>query len=178
MSGLVRRTQRSFAIVGDTAISEIDHLALDAFWQRAIKQHPELDRDHTVRWIGIDQNSSELIIDYIKSGEKTATFTLPWVNQAEGYPDGHLGLPIILLSYFGAPELIVQVTSVEPVTFGDIDDRVTRLDGPPVRDPEIWIPLHTEYWNGILANYNREVTPEMPVLVEHFTPVYYDDGRK
>lgn len=167
--------QRSFAIVGDTAISQIDNQALDAFWGRAINACPELDRDHTVRWIGIDQSSSELIIDYIKTGEKLATFTLPWVNHVENYPDGYVGLPIILLSYFGAPELVVQVTRVEPVRFGDIDSRVTSLDGPPVRDPDIWIPLHTEYWNGILTKYDREVTDDMPVLVEHFSPIYWDN---
>ena len=38
----------------------------------------------------------------------------------------------------------------------------------PVRDPEVWIPLHREYWNNILEPYGRACTDDMPVIVEHF----------
>jgi hypothetical protein len=44
----------------------------------------------------------------------------------------------------------------------------SSLDGPPVQDPDIWIPLHRTYWNGLLSKYDRECTDDMPVLVEPF----------
>ncbi|GIR82581.1 MAG: hypothetical protein CM15mP84_03290 [Cellvibrionales bacterium] len=39
---------------------------------------------------------------------------------------------------------------------------------PPVQDPDVWIPLHRQYWNGLLAAYGRECTDDMPVLIEPF----------
>ncbi len=45
---------------------------------------------------------------------------------------------------------------------------VSSLDGPPVQDPEVWIPLHRKYWNGLLAAYGRECSDDMPVLIEPF----------
>ncbi|GIS41130.1 MAG: hypothetical protein Ct9H90mP13_09760 [Pseudomonadota bacterium] len=36
---------------------------------------------------------------------------------------------------------MVQITKIEETTFGEIDYEVTKIDGPPVRDPEVWIPF-------------------------------------
>ena len=67
---------------------------------------------------------------------------------------------------------MVQITDIEETTFGEIDYEVTKIDGPPVRDPEVWIPLHREYWNNILKPYGRSCTDDMPVIVERYKLVY------
>ena len=164
--------KRINAILGGGAIKNPDLKPIDDYWNRVIESKPELAVDHQIRSIGIDEETTGLIIDFIKDGEKVGTFSLPWLMEAEDIPDSHAGQPIILLSYGGKPEIVVQITKIEETTFGEIDYEVTKIDGPPVRDPEIWIPLHRDYWNNVLESYGRACTDDMPVIVEHFELVY------
>jgi uncharacterized protein YhfF len=161
---------RHILIADGPAMPDTD--VLDAFWADATAAHPELEGDHQVRSIGIDAETTELILDFVKAGSKVATFSLPWVMAANGFPDSAPGTPIILTDYSGIPRLVVRLTAVRETTFGDIGPAETGMDGPPVQDPDVWIPLHREYWNGLLAAYGRECSDDMPVLVEPFEFVY------
>jgi uncharacterized protein YhfF len=163
---------RVFAITGNGAEKNPDQGPIDDFWNKAINCIPTLSGDHQVRTIGIDEETTGLIINFIKAGEKVGTFSLPWIMTAENLPMSYKGLPIILLSYDGNPELVVQLTKVFETSFGNIDAEVTSIDGPPVRDPDVWIPLHRNYWNGILKDYGISCTDDMPVLVEEFKLVF------
>jgi uncharacterized protein YhfF len=164
--------KRTYAIVGSGLQISPNVASIDAFLERAIAHNPELGRDHHVRWIGLDEETTLQIVNFIKSGEKVATFTLPWVNEAKNWPNGRAGLPIILLSCDGQPLLMVQVTEVIEILFGNIDFSITGLDGPPVRDPQVWLELHTHYWNTILQDLSMKCSADMPVLVEKFKSVY------
>ena len=164
--------KRINAILGSGAESNPEMGPIDDYWAQVIESYPELAVDHQMRSIGIDEETTGLIIDFIKEGEKVGTFSLPWLMESENIPNSHTGQPIILLSYDGKPEIVVQITKIEETTFGEIDYEVTKIDGPPVRDPEVWIPLHREYWNNILEPYGRACTHDMPVIVEHFKMVY------
>ena len=164
--------KRDLAIAGDGPEQNPDVELLDSFWQQAINAVPEIARDHQVRSIGIDEATTDLIIEFIKAGEKTGTYSLPWLMEAEGHPKTTPDTPIMLVSYAGIPRVVVQITSVYETTFGNISLKDTALDGPPVRDLDIWIPLHTNYWNGLLSRHNRVCTSDMPVLVERFKFVY------
>ena len=163
---------RVFAITGNGAEKNPDQGPIDDFWNQAVNFIPTLSGDHQVRSIGIDEETTGLIINFIKTGEKVGTFSLPWVMTAENLPMSYKGLPIILLSFDGKPELVVQLTKVFETSFGEIDSGVTCIDGPPVRDPDVWIPLHQNYWNGMLAEYDKVCSDDMPVLVEKFKLVY------
>lgn len=143
-----------------------DTVEVDHFWERANKQFSELGDDYQVRSLGIDAETTTQIIEYIKTRDKVATFSLPWVIEANGFPYSRPGTPIVLCDYVGTPHLIVQLTDVRKTTFGDIGYAESSLDGPPVQDPEVWIPLHRKYWNSLLAAYGRECTDDMPVLIE------------
>ena len=88
--------------------------------------------------------------------------------EANGFPRSSAGTPIVLCDYQGKPRLIVRLTEVRETTFGEISAAETSMDGPPVQDPDIWIPLHREYWNGLLAAYERSCEDSMPVLIEPF----------
>ena len=164
--------KRDIAIAGDGPEQNPDSELLDSLWQQAINAVPEIARDHQVRSIGIDEETTDLIIEFIKAGEKTGTYSLPWLMEAEGHPKTTPNTPIILVSYAGIPKVVVQTTSVYETAFGNISLKDTSLDGPPVRDLDIWIPLHTKYWNGLLSNHNRVCTSDMPVLVERFKFIY------
>lgn len=163
---------RVFAITGSGAEKNPNQQPIDDFWNQAVNHTPTLSGDHQVRSIGIDEETTGLIISFIKAGEKVGTFSLPWIMTAENLPMSYKGLPIILLSYDGKPELVVQLTKVFETSFGNIDSEVTSIDGPPVRDPDVWIPLHRNYWNGILKDYGISCTDDMPVLVEKFKLVF------
>ena len=141
---------------------------IDTFWERACEQYTGLGDNYQVRSLGIDAETTTQILDYIKTRDKVATFSLPWVIEANGFPYPEPGIPIVLTDYIGQPHLIVRLTDVRETTFGQIGDAESSLDGPPVQDPEVWIPLHRQYWNGLLAAYGRECTDDMPVLIEPF----------
>ena len=157
--------KRINAILGGGALKNPDTKPIDDYWNRVIESKPELAVDHQMRSIGIDEETTGLIIDFIKEGEKVGTFSLPWLMESENIPDSHTGQPIILLSYDGKPEIVVQITKIEKTTFGEVDYEVTKIDGPPVRDPEIWIPLHRDYWNNVLEPYGRACTDDMLSLI-------------
>ena len=145
-----------------------DLTEIDDFWARARNNFEGLGGDYQVRSLGIDAETTTQILEYIKTRDKVATFSLPWVIEANGFPYSEPGTPIVLCDYVGTPHLIVQLTDVRETTFGDIGYAESSLDGPPVRDPEVWIPLHRKYWNGLLAAYGRECSDDMPVLIEPF----------
>ena len=145
-----------------------DPIGIDDFWARAQSHFEGLGDDYQVRSLGIDAETTTQILEYIKTRDKVATFSLPWVIEANDFPYSEPGTPIVLCDYVGTPHLIVQLTDVRETTFGDIGYAESSLDGPPVQDPEVWIPLHREYWNGLLAAYGRECTDDMPVLIEPF----------
>ena len=145
-----------------------DPTVIDTFWAEARKSFPGLGEDYQVRSLGIDAETTTQILEYIKTRDKVATFSLPWVIEANGFPYSETGTPIVLCDYVGTPHLIVRLTGVRETTFGDIGYAESSLDGPPVQDPEVWIPLHRTYWNGLLAAYGRECTDDMPVLIEPF----------
>lgn len=145
---------------------------LDVFWNAARAVHPELSEDHQVRSLGIDEETTGMILDFINAKTKIGTFSLPWVMEAEGHPQTAPGTPVILTGYDGTPKVVVRITDVRATTFGAIGPAETELDGPPVQDPEVWKPLHREYWNGLLAPYGRSCTDDMPVLVEPFELLY------
>ena len=106
-----------------------DEALLDVFWSEVRSAHPELGEDHQVRSIGIDDETTELIFDFVQAGTKVATFSLPWVMEANGFPDSLPGTPIILTDYSGKPRLVVRLTDVRETTFGEIDGGIFFCGG-------------------------------------------------
>ncbi|MDG2242497.1 MAG: ASCH domain-containing protein [Rhodospirillaceae bacterium] len=157
---------------GPTLPKEAD---LDAFWAEVVEAVPDLGDDHQVRSIGIDEETTGLILEFINARTKVATFSLPWVMDAEDQPITAPGTPIILTGYDGSPQAVIQITQTRETTFGEIGPEETGLDGPPVQNPEVWIPLHREYWNGLLSKYGKSCTDEMPIIVEPFDVVYFKE---
>ena len=131
---------------------------------------PDLDISHDLRMrcIGWNQQISETICQYIIEGEKVGTFALPWLLDQYSKQKPQIGEYIIQLDYKGSPRALVQVVSLHLVPFSEIDAKHTSLDGPPVRELEVWLELHTKYWNSLLEQFGRVVGPDMPVIVERF----------
>lgn len=153
---------------------DLDTARITAFFEKARATRPKLDLPAfaEVRWIGLDPDTTEQIIELIKSGKKTGTFTLPWIAERTRAEPPQPGLPLICIDFSCQPRLVVRLTDVETVPFGDITEEHTAIDGPPVRPLDIWKPLHTQYWNSQLAPFGLTVSEAMPVWIEPFELVY------
>lgn len=139
--------------------------ALAAFFEargQAGDSHAELRR------IGAGPDMVRLILDVIARGEKSMTFSLPWVAEHEGRPGPRAGGLVVALDADGAPALLMRLTEVKAMRFGDVDAAVLAREGIPMRDPQAWRPLHIQVWNQVLAPLGREVSDDMPVWAEYF----------
>lgn len=125
-----------------------------------------------VRWIGLDADSTLQIFELIRRGDKRGTFTLPWIVERTGSPVPRVGNHLVLIEMTGRPVLLTRVTRVDSAVFGAVQAHHTAIDGSPVRDPAVWVPLHTVYWNQHLAPFDLAVSPDMPFWIEEFTLVY------
>lgn len=157
-----------------TGCGRPDRAELDAFWrdaERALRD-AALSGVYQVRWIGLDAETTEQVIDLIGTGDKTGTFTLPWLVERTEQPEPAVGDAIILVDFDGHPRLLVRLTWIERVVFGAITAAHTAIDGTPVRDLAVWKPLHTRYWNALLQPHGLRVDDEMPVWIEGFELLY------
>ena len=144
--------------------------AVAAFWARAQSAVPELQSAAGCqwRWIGLDAPTTRQIFDLIRVGDKTGTFTLPWLVARGERPPPQVGDSLVLVDYDGTPTLLVRTRRVHTVAFGDMTNEDTAVDGSPVRDIAVWRPLHTAYWGAMLEPYGLAVADDMPVIVEAF----------
>jgi uncharacterized protein YhfF len=150
---------------------------LDTFYAAACAANRALalGDDYQVRWIGLDADTTQQIFELIRARDKTGTFTLPWIVERTGQPKPRAGDCLILIDMNGKPTLLVRLTRVYTRVFGQVTAADTAVDGSPVRDPAIWVPLHTQYWNELLRPFGLAVTEDMPFWVEQFE-LLYDAG--
>jgi len=153
--------------------------ALEAFRLAAKSADPSLDLTGIhlePRWIGLDAESTHSIFELIRMGDKRGTFTLPWIVERTGTPTPAVDNHLVLVDMDGTPTLLVRVTRVDRAVFGAVTADQTAIDGSPVRDPAVWVPLHTQYWNNHLAPFGLTVSTDMPFWIEEFE-LLYDSGH-
>lgn len=144
------------------------------FLDACVATNPGLDAgpSQRIRCIGWDQETSETIVQLVIAGEKVGTFSLPWLHATNPDLKPEIGEYIIQTTFDGVPKALLQTTALELVTFKDIDESYTALDGPGVRDLKVWQGVHTKHWNGLLEPHGKTVEADMPVVVERFVCVY------
>lgn len=155
--------------------------ALAAFFAEAARACPQIGPDpaHQVRWIGLDADSTLQIFELIRMGDKTGTFTLPWIIERTGQPVPQVGALLVLIDIGGRPTLLLRTRAVRDAVFGEVTAADTAVDGSPVRDPAVWVPLHTQYWNALLEPFGLAVSDDMPFWIEEFELLYdADAGRR
>ena len=154
--------------------------ALQAFIEAAVRACPEIDPRPVceVRWIGLDAESTLQILELIRARDKTGTFTLPWIVERTGQPVPRVGALLVLIDMGGRPILMVRTRAVRDAVFGQVTAEDTAVDGSPVRDPAVWVPLHTVYWNALLEPFGLTVSDDMPFWVEAFELLYDADAGR
>ncbi|MEE4172818.1 MAG: ASCH domain-containing protein [Xanthomonadales bacterium] len=129
---------------------------------------PEVADDLETRRLGADPAMVERILAVIERGEKSMTFSLPWLAADEGRRPPAPGRLIVLLDVQGSPRLLLRLTAVREKRFGDVDAEDLSREGKPMRDPAAWRELHEWVWNARLEPLGRQVSADMPVWAEYF----------
>lgn len=165
------KDQKNTLVKGDTPP---DEEALDAFWQRARTALGDrnLPDSYQVRRIGGDEASTRIILESVRSGNKTGTVTLPWVVENSGQAEPKAGDAIILINFDGSPALLIRITGIREVLFGDVSEKETAQDGPAVRALDIWKPMHQAYFDRLLEPFGLAVSDETPLWFEKIELLY------
>lgn len=147
--------------------------ALNSFIDRARGALPKAQiENYRTRCIGWNQETSESICRHVRAGEKRGTFSVPWLWAAHPNTKPEIGQFVVLSTYDGVPQALLQVKQLTLTTFKEIDASHTGLDGPLVRDLGVWRGVHTKYWNDLLGPLGKKVEDDMAVVVERFECVY------
>ena len=147
---------------------------IESFCNKARQSKPELGEFFQVRSLGGNEEGTNKILHFIKSGEKTGTFSLPWISEEEGQKNTISGTNVVLIDYYRRPKVIVQIINPYLKRFDQIDHEATKLDGPTIREVKVWKEIHLKYWNSALSKYNKKCQNDMPVLVEPFEVIFQD----
>ena len=99
------------------------------------------------------------------------TYSLPWlVERDQGIPP-RPGLCVVALDADGSPALLLRLSRVKRLAFGEVSAADIAQEGEPMRDLSAWRPLHIQVWNEKLAAHNLAVSDDMPVTAEYFDVV-------
>jgi len=146
----------------------------DEFFQQAGYQPPpDRAEDYEVRLIGTDPGMVKAIIDRIAIGEKTMTYSLPWIAEKENWDPPAAGRLVFVLDATKQPCMLLRLTRVETLLFGEVTASDIAREGLPMRDLDAWRPLHVDVWNIKLAPFGLEVDDQMPVWAEYFDLLYH-----
>lgn len=148
--------------------------SLDAFWHEAQASlpHGTLPDSYEVRCIGVTPEGAHQVFDLIQARDKTGTFTLRWIVEKTDMSVPAVGQCLMLIDFEGKPALLVRTDEVREACWGAVTEQDTAVDGTPVRALDVWIPLHSAYWNGMLEPFGLAVKDGMPFYIEHFTPIF------
>ncbi len=147
---------------------------LDNFLKECQSTLPDADLTQPlrIRCIGWNLETSTTISALVVAGDKTGTFSVPWLWESHPDTKPEIGEYVVLSNFDGEPQALLQVMALELLTFKKIDATHTALDGPSMRDLDVWRGIHTEYWNSLLAPLGRQIEDDMPVVAERFACVY------
>ena len=155
-----------------------DDATLETFYAdaRNASAQANLPDDFSARWIGADTDSTLAILRHIVSGDKTGTVSLPEVVEKTGQPVPSVGDAVVLIEFDGTPAVVVRITAIDIVPYGEIGAAHTALDGPRVRELEVWKPLHKRYFDMLLGQHGLHCTAQTPIAFESFELVYVRKG--
>jgi uncharacterized protein YhfF len=162
--GKVFRSRKAYA----GAMTAASHQSELSTFLQAHGVTPSDPMEVETRRLGADPEMVERILSVISGGEKTMTFSLPWLADEEDRKPPTPGRLIALLDATGTPRLLLRLTAVRERRFGEVGADDLAREGVPMRDPEAWRELHEWVWNARLNPLGKEVSSDMPVWAEYF----------
>jgi len=143
------------------------------FWEGCLSalSPPPADGFYRVRSIGGTPGSIEAITNLILSGDKTGTFTSPWIYEDDRSLTPVVGGYSVLTDSKKAPRAVLKTTGLLMLPFNRITEKETALDGPAIRSLDLWRPIHVKFFTGEVTARGRVFAADMPVTVEKFEVV-------
>lgn len=122
-------------------------LSIEAFWEQARFQHPELPQEPVDAWaFGATPEQADKLLVLVIAGIKTGTASSLWDYQAEGEPLPHVGQLNIILDGVGAPCAIMETIAVDIVPFNEVSAEHAFAEGEGDRSLEYWRQVHEDFW--------------------------------
>lgn len=150
-----------------------DDAVVTAFWRKCESSlsAPPADGFYRVRTFGRDAERSARMVGLIAAGEKTVTFTSPWIYDGQRNLTPVAGGYTLVTDFAGAPKLVLRTTATRTVAFQDVTEADSQYEGPGVRALEAWRKVHWDFFTDALKPLGRVPTQDMPVTVERFEVV-------
>jgi uncharacterized protein YhfF len=121
-----------------------------------------------VRHFGDNAATAALILDLIRRGEKSVTFTTPALYAGRREVTPVVDDIVVVTDFAGRPGAVVRTTSVRTVAFNEVTEADSRYEGPPVRPLEAWRRVHWAYFTRELAPLGQAPSETLAVTIERF----------
>ena len=143
------------------------------FWSECQRKmnSPPANNFFRIRHFGHDARVADLLLGLVAAGEKTGTFTSPWIFEGNPNETPMVGGYTVLTNFFAEPRLLLRTTAVSTMRFDEISEKETSVDGPAVRNLAVWRRVHWAYLGRELAELDREPSEGMPITTEQFEVV-------
>ena len=159
----------AFSLVALIAVSASAQ-SVEEFWQ-SCQTHvdkPQSDGFYRVRTIGRTPETIDVIAGLILSGEKTGTFTSPWIYEGDRSITPKVGGYSILTDSKGVPKAVLKTTMILTLPFNQITENETAVEGPRARPLEVWREMHVDFFADELEARGKAFAENMPVTIEFF----------
>jgi uncharacterized protein YhfF len=121
-----------------------------------------------VRTFGSTPESARRLVGYIADGEKSGTFTSPWLYEREPERTPVLGGLLVITDFTGLPVLLARTIELTDLTFQTVSEEHTAYDGPGARSLDAWRRIHWDFFTRTLAPHGLAPAMTMPVVLERF----------
>ena len=143
------------------------------FWQACLPKisAPPEDGYYRVRSIGGTPQATETITNLILSGDKTGTYTSPWMFEGDRSITPVVSGYSVLTDATDTPRAVLRTAGLLTLPFNQITEAETALDGPAVRSLDVWRQIHVGFFTRELNKRGKTFAEDMPVTVEKFEVV-------
>lgn len=161
----------SFVLIVSATMAQAANV--EEFWSHCLPSlsAPPADGFYRIRSIGSSPASTEIITKLILDGQKTGTFTSPWMYEGDRSITPVIGGYSVLVDSTDTPRALLKTTGLMTLPFDQITEKETAVDGPAVRPLDVWRPIHVTFFNNELKQRGRSFAQDMPVTVETFEVV-------
>lgn len=161
----------SFVLLVSASLAQAS--TVEEFWSRCLPSlsAPPADGFYRVRSIGSSPESTEVITKLILDGQKTGTFTSPWMYEGDRRITPVMDGYSVLTDSTDTPRALLKTTGLMTLPFDQITEKETAVDGPAVRPLDVWRPIHVTFFTNALKSRGKSFAQDMPVTVEKFEVV-------
>ena len=145
----------------------------EAFWSACQEKidTPQHNDSYRLRHFGDSAGMANVLLNLILSGQKTGTFTTPWLFEGDENLTPVMGGYSVVTDFDGKPGVLLRTTGVKTLPYNQISEEDTQYEGPGARALEVWRQIHWSYFTRVLEPKGKVPTEEMPITVERFEVV-------